>query len=94
MWHSIKHPAGIGSKTEFTIHVQQCSRDKHIVRAGGGIGKLARERVGCSTCSCGGHAGRGGERSGEGVWRREDGVVIGGEHQAELGERGEGVVTG
>jgi hypothetical protein len=28
------------------------------------------------------------------VWRREDGAVIGREHQTELGERGERVVTG
>ena len=39
-------------------------------------------------------AGGGSERSSEGVRRREDDAVVGGEHQAEVGERGEGVVTG
>jgi len=94
MRHFVEHPAGIGSNTQFAIHIKQGSGDEHIVRAGGGRGKLARERVGRGAGGRGRRAGGGSERSSEGVRRREDDAVVGGEHQAEVGERGEGVVTG
>lgn len=64
------------------------------MRARGRGRKLARERVGCSARGHGARAGGGGERGGKGVRRREGGAVVGREHQAEVGERGVGVVTG